>query len=34
MLIAEKPAARPTMADIIAHPWMKQEVASHEEFQN
>ena len=31
-MIAENPAARPTMAEFLGHPWMRGEAPSQEEF--
>ena len=32
MLLQQEPAGRATMADIVAHEWMRGEVATDEEF--
>ena len=32
MLLQPEPAGRATMADIVAHEWMRGEVATDEEF--
>lgn len=32
LLLAPEPGARPTMADVLGHPWMRGEVASRDDF--